>query len=115
MQNGENSTPPCYSRFNNDILLQTRENRVEDVTELCTAINDRTLFIGDALNVYGDKLKELLGENAVFTDERFNIPRASNCALAGYFKLKDGNEDDPIGLVPDYLRTADVQQDTKKN
>ncbi|MGI9553566.1 MAG: tRNA (adenosine(37)-N6)-threonylcarbamoyltransferase complex dimerization subunit type 1 TsaB [Thermodesulfobacteriota bacterium] len=89
-------------------LRQVRDSKIQNIEELCSEIDEKTIFLGDAAAIYGDDLKNRLGDLAIIAGEPFNIPRSSNCAIIGFDRLNDGIEDDPITLVPDYLRKSVV-------
>ncbi|HXG30636.1 MAG TPA: tRNA (adenosine(37)-N6)-threonylcarbamoyltransferase complex dimerization subunit type 1 TsaB [Thermodesulfobacteriota bacterium] len=76
---------------------------------LIEMIREKTVFIGDGAILYMDLLKSALGELALFCPLSFNFPRASNCALLGIQKLREGLQDDLLALVPRYLRGADAE------
>lgn len=76
---------------------------------LIEMIREKTVFIGDGAILYMDLLKSALGELALFCPLSFNFPRASNCALLGIQKLREGFQDDLLALVPRYLRGADAE------
>jgi len=102
-------------QFDNGTIKQIRDNKIQKVTELCNEINDKTVFVGDAVTVYEDVLKGTLSDLAVIAGEPFNLPKSSNCALLGFNKLNEGIQDDPILLVPDYFRKTDVEATAKNN
>lgn len=101
--------------FNDGRIEQIRDNRIQKIEELCNDINEKTIFVGDAVSIYGDVLNSSLDELAIIVGEPFNLPRSSNCALLGFNKLKDGIKDDPFELVPDYLRKSDAEVEMENN
>ena len=94
-------------KYNNNILTMTRGEKVESVADLLIDINEPTVFVGDGSVIYKKELEKYSNTNLV--SENFNIVRSSNCALLGRVKLNNGNSDDVMGLVPNYLRKTDVE------
>ena len=66
-----------------------------------------TVFVGYCSVIYKKELAN--SRNSILVSDNFNIVRSSNCALLGIVKLNDGNSDDVMGLVPNYLRKTDVE------
>ena len=101
--------------YSNEIIKQIRCDKIQKIVELCSDINDSTIFVGDAVSIYGDVLKSSLDDLAIIAGELLSIPRSSHCAVIGLNKIKDGFEDDPIMLVPNYLRKSDAEADTENS
>lgn len=93
-------------KYNNNILTMTRDEKVESVSDLLKDISEPTVFVGDGSVIYKKELEEF--SNSILVSDNFNIVRSSNCALLGRVKLNNGNSDDVMGLVPNYLRKTDV-------
>ncbi len=96
-------------------IKQIRSEKIQTVAELCNDINDGTVFVGDAVSIYKNDLKSYLGSLAIIAGEPFNMSVSSRCALIGYNKIKDGLEDDPVTLTPNYLRKSEVKLKAKNN
>ncbi len=97
-------------QYHNGTIRQIRDEEIQKVEDLCKSLNESTVFIGDAAANYKDVLIRHLGDLAVVVNgESFNNPKSSHCAFIGYDKLKEGIEDDPMELVPNYLRRSDAQ------
>ena len=105
----------AFFEFKDGKIRQVRDNKIETIEELCNEIDNDTIFVGDAVSIYGDILKETMNGLATIAGEPFNVPKSSNCALIGLKKINEGFEDDPVQLVPDYLRKSDVDAGVKKN
>ncbi len=88
-------------KSSDDMLITPR-----DLTDM---IREKTVFVGDGAIVYGNFLREALGELAFFCPSNFNFLRASNCALLGAKRLKSGIKYDLSALAPQYLRRADAE------
>jgi len=89
-----------------DELLSTVDYQLQPKTSL-----GATVFLGNAIPVYGDKIKESLGDRAIFAPEELWYPRASNVALEGSRRLqKDKKGDNLFKLMPIYLREPDIRK-----
>ncbi len=94
-------------KYNNNLLTRTRDEKVGSVEALLNDIKVPTVFVGDGSVIYKKELAN--SRNSILVSDNFNIVRSSNCALLGIVKLNDGNSDDVMGLVPNYLRKTDVE------
>ncbi len=94
-------------KYNNNLLTSTRDEKVGSVEALLNDIKVPTVFVGDGSVIYKKELAN--SRNSILVSDNFNIVRSSNCALLGIVKLNDGNSDDVMGLVPNYLRKTDVE------
>lgn len=61
-------------------------------------------FVGDGLAIYGNAIRERLGEAARFAEAIFNVPRGATVAKLGAQRLKEGDSDSYWTLVPNYVR-----------
>ncbi len=61
-------------------------------------------FVGDGLLMYGEAVRERLGERAQFADVIFNVPRGATIAYLGAQRLQHGESDSYWTLVPNYVR-----------
>jgi len=84
---------------------------IEDLLNLLTTSDVRrpTVFIGNAVRIYGDAIKEKLGGKAIFAPEELWRPKAGTIAFEGYRKLqKNRKGDDLFRLKPVYVREPDI-------
>jgi len=89
------------NRISEDLLISPR-----DLSEM---IHEKTVLVGNGALMYEDFLRSALGERVLFPPSNFNFPRASNCAILGAKRLKNGSTDDLSALAPQYLRRADAE------
>jgi tRNA threonylcarbamoyladenosine biosynthesis protein TsaB len=99
----------AFFRFSDGYLIRISDDLLISSQDLSEMICERTVFIGSGAVLYRDLLKDTLGELALFCPSNFNFPRASNCALMGVRKLKNGCEDDLSAFAPRYLRKAEAE------
>jgi len=107
---------PKLKKMTKDLVLT-----IDEFFKLLMTYNSRlmTVFIGNAIPVYGDVIKEKLcgcppgvggGGQAIFATKELWYPRASNIALAGLEKLQQNKKGDNLfKLKPIYLREPDIR------
>ena len=69
-------------RSENGILREVCPPRAVSVEDLCGGLNEKTLFVGDGVNPYREKITELLGGNALFAPPNLCLQSAASVALA---------------------------------
>jgi len=84
--------------------------KLEDFLETVRPLGDRFLFIGDGVPVHREKIREQLGEKAVFAATHFSYLRPS---AAGMIALKKGTRMDYLTLQATYLRPPNAQKNKK--
>lgn len=77
---------------------------------LAELIDERVLFLGNGLDLYGDLLADLLGEKAVFASKRFRYPRAAAVGRLGLRLLAQGQAGDLDELEPLYVRPSEAER-----
>ena len=84
--------------------------RLEDYVDAIKAYGDRFLFAGDGMEVHRERLKELLGENALFAPSHLSFLRPSAVALLA---MKSETELDYLAMMPYYLRPPNAEKNKK--
>ena len=84
--------------------------RLEDYVDAIKAYGDRFLFAGDGMEVHRERLKELLGENALFAPAHLSFLRPSAVALLA---MKSETELDYLAMMPYYLRPPNAEKNKK--
>ena len=78
--------------------------------KLCAAEEGGPIFfLGSGTRLYGDLIRDRLGEAATFVAPELDTPRASVLGRIGREALTSGRGDDPARLVPLYLRASDAE------
>ncbi len=77
--------------------------------KLCSHIKGPTLFVGDALRLYGSLWQKLLGANFVPSLSPLRYPRAYSVGFLARQRFLAGKVDDPARLVPLYLRPSEAE------
>jgi tRNA threonylcarbamoyladenosine biosynthesis protein TsaB len=70
---------------------------------------DKILVFGDGLKPYKGLLSQLQ-DKVVFGQESIWYPRATNVALSGYRTSKEGKLDNPLKILPFYLRPTEAEK-----
>lgn len=76
---------------------------------LIEKIKEPTIFIGDGIKVYGEFIKSVLKDMAIFTPPNLWPIMASNVGLLAWEKLKNGNVDSPLTIKLNYLRQSEAE------
>ena len=100
-----------YSAFykcENDILVRKSHYQAISPVELVDQIHEKTIMLGDAIDVYREFFKEKLGELVVFAPDAQRLPRSAVIAEMGLAKLKSGEILDLASSEPFYIRRADA-------
>jgi len=103
----------AFYRHENNIFVRKSDYQVISPNELIKHIQEKTIFIGDAIDIYGDLLQEKLGELALFVPSAQRLPRASVIANIGLAKLKAGEYLDLASSEPIYIRPSDAEIKTE--
>lgn len=72
-------------------------------------IDEPCLFVGDGAVLYRAMITQALGGLARFAHRTADRIRASAVAWLGMERLRRGEEDDLIGLAPDYMRKSEAE------
>lgn len=81
--------------------------------ELCRCVEKydrRAVFLGDAILVYKDKIREYLGDKAVFAPPNLNAQHAASAAALAADKPQIKYDE----LMPAYLRKSQAEQEYEK-
>ena len=69
-------------KYEGEKLVCVTEPRALSVEELCEELTEKTIFVGDGVKVYKEKIAELLGEKAFFAPPQNQLQRAGSVAFA---------------------------------
>ncbi len=90
-------------------LLRQIPYQVVAPVELVRRIQEKTIFLGDAVDAYGDFIGEKLGDMALFAPDAQRLPRAATVAEMGLLKLEAGEYLDVASAEPIYIRSSDAE------
>lgn len=97
-----------YRKKENALKKETKDLLVS-MEDLCKGIKKPTMFLGDALKVYKEKIAKELKDKAIFADEKLWYPQAKFVALLGEQLAKKKKFTQALDLVPVYLHKRDCQ------
>ncbi len=103
----------CLYRFAGRDLEEMAEPAALSLEGLLSRLSrfkrEKITFLGDGVPVYGDTIKEKLGERAFFAAMIHSFPRASAVAELGLARLKESRLSDSTFLQPVYLRKSEAE------
>lgn len=98
-------------RWENDELVTIKEDRAMALDDLLSEIGEDTIFLGDGVPVFKDKITEKLGNIAHFAPANLLHINGGGVAEAGKNEYKKGNAKDYGSLVPTYLRLSQAERE----
>ena len=69
-------------KYDGEKLIEVTSPRALSVEELCEEISEKTIFVGDGVLAYKEKIKEKLGDMALFASPQNMLQRAGSVAYA---------------------------------
>lgn len=90
-------------------FVRTMDERALKIDTLLEEINGPTIFLGEGALIYRTTIEEKLGDAAIFAQPQVMVPSPSNAAYLGMGKAERGEFEDPVGLVPLYLRRSEAE------
>ena len=99
----------CRYRFKNNELKKDDAEKVASPAEAVRGIREPSIFVGNAAQMYREKISAELGELAHFAAWGQHTIRASSIAwlsLSGFYRKQT---DDVALLVPHYIRKPDAE------
>lgn len=90
-------------------LIDPSALSIENLIEKIAGTQGEVTFLGDAVPVYRDIIKEKLGPRVRFASMINSFPRASAAAEIGLSLLKDADPAEAIFLQPVYLRKSEAE------
>ena len=77
--------------------------------DLCSRIPEKTVFLGNGIEVYGVLLKEKLGSRAAFAPPELSLPRAVNVVRLSLSGFKEGRTLKVFSFTPIYVRRSEAE------
>ncbi|MFH1655457.1 MAG: tRNA (adenosine(37)-N6)-threonylcarbamoyltransferase complex dimerization subunit type 1 TsaB [Candidatus Omnitrophota bacterium] len=99
----------CIYENKNKYLKKRSDYLLIEIKDLIKRIKDKTIFLGDGLNIYKDFIKNKLGKKASFADDKHWIPRAGNLVILASERIKEKRFDNPDKITPLYLYPKECQ------
>lgn len=90
-------------------FIKVMEERALKLEELLAGISEPVIFIGEAAVLHRELIRETLGGLALFGAPQQMVPSPANVAYLCMKKAEEGLFEDPIRLVPRYLRKSEAE------
>ena len=90
-------------------LEKITEDWVLSPEDLCSRIPEKTVFLGNGIEVYGKFFKEKLGSRVLFAPPELSLPRAANVARLSLPGFKNGLALDLFSFTPIYIRRSEAE------
>lgn len=100
----------CFYRTGQDgLTVPCGTPMVISPEKLAEQINESVVFVGDAVSLYGNMWKSILGDRAHFAPAHMHEPSASAIGLIGKEMLEAGNVLNIAEATPLYVRASDAE------
>jgi tRNA threonylcarbamoyladenosine biosynthesis protein TsaB len=87
---------------------------VEKINDICAKTGKEAIFLGDGVDVYKEKIAELIKVKYSFAPACCNRQRASCVAALGMSLYKEGVFETAADHAPDYLRLSQAERERKE-
>ena len=94
-----------------ETILETTALSIEELLEKLEALGGEVTFLGDGVDVFKDKIKELLKTPYKFAFGNNRLQRASSVALYGEILFEKGIKQDAASHAPIYLRMSQAERE----
>jgi tRNA threonylcarbamoyladenosine biosynthesis protein TsaB len=96
-------------RYDGAVIGQEMPEAVISLAELAGRITGKTLFTGEAANVYRAEIQRIFGDLALFAPLSAMVPSAASVAELGLEMIGTGKQVDPDSLTPMYIRRPEAE------
>lgn len=98
-------------------IVEDKSIDIDELIDKIIFLGTKVMFVGDAVLVYRDYLKEKLNDNCIIPREIDLLPRASSVAQLAFYKIQRQEVLDSHELVPNYLKKSQAERkyDKKHN
>lgn len=87
---------------------------IDELLKKLSERNEKVMFCGDAVKIHSERIRNILGEKALFAPLSTTMPRASSIAELGKIKLDKGMEDDIYTYSPIYIRKSQAEREYER-
>jgi tRNA threonylcarbamoyladenosine biosynthesis protein TsaB len=99
----------CLYKWEENNIMKIMTERAISPKDLLMEITEQTVFIGDGIIRYGDMIKDMCGDNAIFPSLSIMSPSAATVGEIAFDKIKQGDLADPVSLTPFYIRKSEAE------
>ena len=85
-----------------------------DMQTFLREYDEDIIFLGDAVDIYRERILDILKDRAHFAPKNRNMPSGVSVAELGLKKIRDGKAVDPSGLAPFYIRRSEAEINLEK-
>lgn len=96
-------------KWNDNDFIKIMNEQTIKIDDLLSAINENTIFSGEGSMLYKEHIKAKLGAAAIFAPPQNMVASPSSVAYLAMMKAKKEEFDDPITLVPMYIRKSEAE------
>jgi tRNA threonylcarbamoyladenosine biosynthesis protein TsaB len=90
-------------------LEKISEDWVMDPEDLCSRINEKVIFLGNGVEVYGETFRRKLGPRVLFAPPEISLPRAVQVARLSLPQFNKGHTLNLFSFTPVYLRRSEAE------
>lgn len=90
-------------------FIRMMDEQTIKIDNLLSIINESTIFSGEGAMLYKEHIKAKLGDKAIFAPPQNMVASPSSVAYLAMIKAKKEEFDDPITLVPMYIRKSEAE------
>jgi tRNA threonylcarbamoyladenosine biosynthesis protein TsaB len=113
LEAGSQQVATALYRVTRSHWSQLEEPHLAGVEDICTGTTQRTLLCGEISAAMAAELRQRLDAMAIIAPPAANARRAGYLAELGWFRIRDGQQDDPATLQPLYLRRPHITESKK--
>ncbi len=97
--------------YHMETLLEASALPVEEILEKINTLGRKTVFVGDGVPVYFEKIKTLAKVDYIFAPQGKNRQSASSVGSLGLLMMKEGKTVTAAEHVPEYLRLSQAERE----
>lgn len=97
-------------KWTNNGFIKVMNEQIIKIDNLLSVINESTIFSGEGAMLYKEYIKAKLGDAAIFALPHNMVTSPSSVAYLAMMKAKKEEFDDPITLVPMYIRKSEAER-----
>ncbi|MBF0506166.1 MAG: tRNA (adenosine(37)-N6)-threonylcarbamoyltransferase complex dimerization subunit type 1 TsaB [Nitrospirae bacterium] len=96
-------------RWSENGFTKVIEEQTIKIDALLSAMGESVIFLGEGSLLYKDRIQASLGEKAFFAAPQDMVPSPANVAYLCMTKARNNFFDDPVRLVPRYIRKSEAE------
>ncbi len=101
-----------YAQFNCSSIVPDRETeyQIAPIETLIQTITTPTIFVGDGVQKYKDKIEQINNKNAIFNFGAVNLPKPSYLIDLGVAKYKLEGSENVFDVIPIYFQKTNAEK-----